>query len=100
MLADVFKIFILDPAKIFSAPGLALQAAFNKTMVKLDLSTNIYMFVMVEKDIRGRICHSIYRYAKANSKYIIDYDKNRESSYLQYWDAILGNVTKASSKQF
>ena len=28
------------------------------------------MLLMVEKGIRGRICHSVYRYAKANSKYI------------------------------
>ena len=41
---------------------------------------------MVEKGIRGGICHSIYRYAKANNKYMKDYDKNKESSYLQYWD--------------
>ena len=42
---------------------------------------------MVEKGIRGGICHSIYRYAKANNKYMKymkDYDKNKESSYLQY----------------
>ena len=30
---------------------------------------------MVEKGIRGRICHSIYRYAKGNNKYIKDFDK-------------------------
>ena len=41
---------------------------------------------MVEKDIRGGISHSIYRYAKANNKYIKDYDENKESSYIQYWD--------------
>ena len=41
---------------------------------------------MVEKGIRGRICHSIYRYVKANNKYMKDYAKNKESSYLQYWD--------------
>ena len=40
---------------------------------------------MVEKGIR-KICHSIYRYAKANNKYMKDYDKNRELSYIQYWD--------------
>ena len=28
----------------------------------------------------------IYGYAKANNKYMIDYDKNKESSYCQYWD--------------
>ena len=37
---------------------------------------------MIEKDIRGRICHSIYRYAKANNKYMKDYNKNKESLYL------------------
>ena len=41
---------------------------------------------MVEKGIRGGICHSIYRYAKANNKYMKRYDENKESSYLQYWD--------------
>ena len=40
---------------------------------------------MAEKGIRGGICHSIYRYEKAN-KYMKDYDKNKESSYIQYWD--------------
>ena len=40
---------------------------------------------MVEKGIRGGICHSIYRYAKANNKYMKYYDKNKESSSIQYW---------------
>ena len=44
------------------------------------------MLLMVEKGIRGEICHAIYRYAKANNKYIKDYDKNIESPYLKYWD--------------
>ena len=43
------------------------------------------MLLMVEKGIRGGICHSIYRYAKANNKCMKNYDKNKESSYLQYW---------------
>ena len=41
---------------------------------------------MVEKCIRKRICHSIYRYPKANDKYLKDYDKNKELCYLQYLD--------------
>ena len=41
---------------------------------------------MAEKGIRGRICNSIYGYAKANNKHMKNYDKNKESSYLQYWD--------------
>ena len=39
---------------------------------------------MVEKGIRGGICHSIYWYANVNKKYMKDYDRNKESSYLQY----------------
>ena len=39
---------------------------------------------MVEKGIRGGICQSIYRYAKANTKYMRDHDKKKESSYIQY----------------
>ena len=41
---------------------------------------------MVTKGIRGGICHSIYGYAKANNKYMKDYDENKESSYIQYWN--------------
>ena len=42
---------------------------------------------MVEEGIRGGICHSIRRYAEANNKYMKSYDKNKESSYIQYSDA-------------
>ena len=42
---------------------------------------------MVEKGIRGGICHAIHRYAKANNKYMKNYDENEESSYIQDLDA-------------
>ena len=41
---------------------------------------------MDERDIRRGICNSIHRYAKANNRYLKDYDKNKESSYLNYLD--------------
>ena len=41
---------------------------------------------MVEIGIKGGICHSTHRYAKANNKYMEDYDKNKNSSYISYWD--------------
>ena len=80
------EIYELDPARFLTAPGLARQTALKKTEVKLDLLTDIYMLLMVEKGVRGGICHSIHRYAKANDKNIKDYNKNKESSYLKYWD--------------
>ena len=63
-----------------------MVSSLEKTKVKLDLLTGIDMLLMVEKGIRGRICHTIHRCAKANNKYMKDYDENRESSYLKYWD--------------
>ena len=34
------------------------------------------MLLIVKKGIRGGITHAIYRYAKANNKYIKDCDRN------------------------
>ena len=42
---------------------------------------------MVEKGIRGKIFQAIHRYAKANNKYMKNYDQDMESSYIQYLDA-------------
>ena len=80
------KIYKLDPAKFLSASVLGWQAAFKKTKAGLDLLTDIDLLSMVEKGTRGGICHSIYRHAKANNKYMKDFDKNKEPSYIQYWD--------------
>ena len=41
---------------------------------------------MVEKGIREGICNTIHPCAKANNNYMKDYDKNKESVYLKYWD--------------
>ena len=95
LLADVFenfrnmcsKVYELDTAYFLSAPGLAWQACLKKTEVKLELITDPDMLRMVEKGIRGGICHAILRYAKANNKYMKDYNKDEEESFLQYNDA-------------
>ena len=95
LLADVYEnfrnkcieIYGLDPAHFLSATGLAWQACLKKTRVKLELLTDIDMLLMVEKGTRGGICQAIHRYAKANNKYMKNYDKNIESSYLTYLDA-------------
>ena len=52
---------------------------------------------MVEKGIRGGICHAIHRYAKANKKYMKDYNKSKESSYLKYW--VVNNLSDCAMSQ-
>ena len=64
-----------------------MWACFKKTEVKLVLLTDIDMLLMVEEGSRGRICHAIHRYAKANNTYMNNYDKSIISSYLMYLDA-------------
>ena len=86
LLADIFENFRqsclenyeLDPADFVSLPGLAWQACLKKLMLNLN-----YLQIM----IRGGICHAIQRYAKANNKYMKDYDRKKKSSYIQYLDA-------------
>ena len=95
LLVDVFENFRdmclteyeLDPAHFLSLPGLAWQACLKKTNIELELLTDYDMLLMVEEGIRGGICYSIHRYAKANSKYMKNYNNNEESSYIQYLDA-------------
>ena len=95
LLADIFEnfrnmclnIYELDPVYFVSAPGLAWQACLKKTGVKLELITDYDMILMIEKGIRGGICQAIHRYAKANNKYMKNYNNNIESSYIEYLDA-------------
>ena len=64
-----------------------MQPCLKNPEVELELLTKIDMLLMVEKNIRGGICHAIYRYAKVNNNYMKKYDKNIISSYLMYLDA-------------
>ena len=81
LLADVFnnfrdmciKEYKLDPAHFLSLPGLVWQACLKKTNIELELLTDYDILLMLEEGIRGVICHSIHRYAKANNKYMKNY---------------------------
>ena len=88
LLADVFKKFRdkcieryeIDPARF-------LSACLKKTKVELELLTDNDMLIMFEEGTRGGMCQATYRYAKANNKYMKNYDINIESSFLEYVEA-------------
>ena len=65
---------------------MAWQACLKKTEVRLELLTDVNILLLVEKGTRGGICHTIHRYAKANNKYMIYYNENKELSYILYLD--------------
>ena len=85
LLADVYENFRnmclekyqLDLAYFVSALGLAWQACLKKTGVKLELLTDIDMLSMIEKGTRSGICETTHRYAKANNKYMKNYNKKK-----------------------
>ena len=95
LLSDIFEnfrkvcteIYQLDPRYFLSAPGLAWQPCLRKTNIKLELFTDYDMFLMFEEGIRGGISQERHKYARANNKYMKNYDKNTPSSYLMYLDA-------------
>ena len=58
---------------------------------------------MLEEGTRGGMCQAAYIYAKANNKYMKKYDKNKESTYLEYLDAnnLYGwTICKANCEKF
>ena len=95
LLADIFENFTdkhietdkLDPAYFLTTLGLSWWACLKKTGVKIELLTDENMFLRYEEGIRGGICNKVHSYAEANNKYMKNYDKNKESSFLMYVDA-------------
>ena len=64
-----------------------MTSLLKKTEENLELLTDIGILSMVENGISGGICQTTHRYAKVNNKYMNNYDKNIEWSYLMYLDA-------------
>ena len=64
-----------------------MASLLKKTGVNLELFADIDMLLVVENGIRGGIRQATLRYAKANNKCMNNYDKNIESSYLEFLDA-------------
>ena len=91
------EIFELDAAIFLAAPGLARQAALKKTKVELALFTGIYVLLVVEKGIRGRMCHAIDWYAKANNSYMKSYDKIKQLPYIKHLDVY--NLSRRAMSQ-
>ena len=91
---DVFEKFIsrclkyygLDPCHCFSSPGLSWNVVLNMTGVKLEKISDIDKYLFIKKGLRGGISYIAKRYAKANNKYMNDYDPKRPSTFISYID--------------
>jgi len=94
-LADVFENFRktsintykLDPCHYVGTPSFGWDAMLLKTKVELDLMTDCDMYQFFERGIRGGQSVIFKKYAKANNKYLSDYNPNEKSTYISYLDA-------------
>ena len=85
MLADVFQKFIstcikhykLDPCHYFSSPGLSLDAMLKMIGVKIEKISDLDKYLFIEKGSGRGISYIAKRYAKANTKYMNDYDSEK-----------------------
>lgn len=94
LLTDIFESFRqtcklyynLDPAFYLTAPSLSFDAMLLKTGVELELISDIDIYRMIQRGIRGGVCMCSKRYAKANHKYLNSYDSSQRSSFIVYLD--------------
>lgn len=96
LLCDIFEKFRcmsltyynLDPCHYVSSPALSWDAMLLHTKIKLDLISDVEMYQMIEKGIRGGLAQCSLRHAKANNRYLTDYNDTETSSYLIYLDCV------------
>ncbi|MBN1968088.1 MAG: hypothetical protein JW870_01855, partial [Candidatus Delongbacteria bacterium] len=95
LLSDVFlnfrhlflEKFKLDPCKYVSLPSISWQSALKFSKVELEYISEPDMHLFLEAGMRGGYAGSgSIRHAKANNKYMKNYDKNEEDSFIMYWD--------------
>ena len=95
LLGDVFQKFIstcleyyrLDPCHYFSSPGLSSDAKLKMAGIELELTSDIYMYLFLEKVMTGGISYISKRHSKANNKYMQSYDDKKPSKYIAYLNA-------------
>ena len=87
----VRKYLVINMLKIKNIVKLGTTAIIQLNIGVLPIATDTDTLLMVEKSIRGGICHAIHWHVKADSwklclLHMKDYNKNKESSYRKYWD--------------
>ena len=95
LLADIFENFRklcldyykLDPVHYYGTPGIAWDALLKMTRQILELIRDPDIHLFLEREKKGGMSFAAHRYAKANNKYMANFDPTKESSYLMYFDA-------------
>ena len=92
LLADIFEKFRknssknygLCPSHYLSTRALSWDAMLNIKKVKLELISDLCMYILFEKGMRGGVSYVSNRYSKASNKYLKTYDPKQEFKHLIY----------------
>ena len=86
IIATSLRLYGLDPGHYFNSSGLSWDAMLKMTGVKLEKISDIDQYLFIEKGKRGGISYITKRYARANNKYMSDYDSHKPSAFITYLD--------------
>ena len=89
LLADVFEKFRnnslknygLCPSYYMRAPSLSWDVMFKMTKIKLELITDLDMYIFFEKGTRAGISYISNRCSQTNNKDLTSYDPKQESKH-------------------
>ena len=77
-----------DPCHYVSAPSLCMDAMLRMTGVKLEKLQDTDMYLFFTEAIRGGLCGSALRYAKANNELMNkEYDESEPTAHIMSLDA-------------
>ena len=83
-ISTCFKHYELDPCHY--SPGLSWDAMLKLTKIELEKIPDIDKYLFIEKGTRGGVSYTAKRYAKANNKYMNDYNSKEPSAFITYLD--------------
>ena len=81
------KYYGLDPVYYYTTPSLAWDMMLKITKAKLELLIDHDMHLIIEKGIRRGVSMISTRHTKTNKPYMIEYDSNLQTIFIQYLDA-------------
>ena len=83
---DSYKSFGLDPMHYVTSASFGWDCLLKFSKVELELLSDIDMYMFFENGKRGGYSNCHKNYSKANHKYLPDYDPDKPSVFIMYWD--------------
>ena len=77
----------IGPGTLLQRSGIIWNACLKMTGIDLELISDVDMYHMIEKGLRGGMSVITHRKAVSNNKYMSSYDPNEPSKYITYLDA-------------